>query len=261
MTIQTPDLVGQDRAAGVLTLTLAGGKAHPLSLRMIGALQGALDAALADPEVRVIVIHGPGPIFCAGHDLKEIARHRADADGGAAFLRELFEACARMMTTLAEAPKPTIAMVEGIATAAGLQMVAACDLAFAAEGARFQLPGVNNGGFCSTPAVAVSRAVSRKHLMELLLSGEVFGADWALNAGLVNRVFPAEALEAETRAFAATLAGRNPGPVQRGIATLNAQAGLPLAEAYAVSGETMLGHFMDPARVEQERKGRFAASE
>jgi enoyl-CoA hydratase/carnithine racemase len=166
-----------------------------------------------------------------------------------------------MMTTLAEAPKPTIAMVEGIATAAGLQMVAACDLAFVAEGARFQLPGVNNGGFCSTPAVAVSRAVSRKHLMELLLSGEVFGADWALNAGLVNRVFPAAALEVETRAFATTLAGRNPGPVQRGIATLNAQAGLPLAEAYAVSGETMLGHFMDPARVEQESKGRFAASE
>ncbi len=258
MTIQQPEFLGSALEDGVLTLTLGGGKAHPLSLTMIGTLKAALDAAIADAAVKVIVIHGPGPIFCAGHDLKEISHHRADADHGQAFLQELFDACAAMMTTLAEAPKPTIAMVEGSATAAGLQMVASCDLAFVSEAARFQLPGVNNGGFCSTPAVAVSRALSRKHLMELLLSGDVLDADWALSAGLVNRVLPADRLAQETADFARRLAGRNAGPVQRGIATLNAQMHLPLAEAYAVSGVTMLGHFMDPDRIAQESRGKFA---
>jgi len=261
MTIQQPDFVGSALEEGVLTLTLGAGKAHALSRTMIGALHGALEAALADDAVKVILIHGPGSIFCAGHDLKEIARHRADPDEGASFLRDLFDACAALMVTLAEAPKPTIAMVEGIATAAGLQMVASCDLAFVSEDARFQLPGVNNGGFCSTPAVAVSRAVSRKHLMELLLSGEAVDADWALGAGLVNRVLPAERLEAETRDFARRLAARNAGPLQRGIATLNTQMLLPLKEAYAVSGETMLGHFMDPVRVAMASQGRFAKGE
>lgn len=261
MTIQDPAHVTPALDAGVLTLTLGGGKAHALSLAMIGALHGALRDALADPEVRVILLHGPGPIFCAGHDLKEIARHRDDPDSGEAFLRDLFDACAAMMVTLAEAPKPTVAMIEGIATAAGLQMVASCDLAFASEDARFQLPGVNNGGFCSTPAVAVSRAVGRKALMELLLSGEVFDAAWARDAGLVNRVFPADRLEHETRDFTRRLAERNPGPIARGTATLNAQMTLPLAEAYAASGETMLGHFMDPERLAREARSKFARPE
>ncbi len=162
------------------------------------------------------------------------------------------------MQAVAACPKPTIAMVEGIATAAGLQLTAACDLTFASDDARFQLPGVNNGGFCTTPAVAVSRAISRKHLMELLLSGEVFDADWALNAGLVNRVFAPEELAEATRDFARTLAGRNPGPIATGKGTLNAHADLPLSEAYALANETMVGHFMDPARLEREKQSRFS---
>ncbi|WP_375689591.1 enoyl-CoA hydratase-related protein [Pseudooceanicola sp. LIPI14-2-Ac024] len=257
--IQQPVLVARDLADGVMTLTLGGGKAHPLSLAMIEELTAALEATIADDEARVILLHGPGPIFCAGHDLKEINRRREeDADDGVAFLGTLFDACARLMVTIAEAPKPTIALVEGIATAAGLQMVASCDMAFAAPAARFQLPGVNNGGFCSTPSVAVSRAVSRKHLMELLLSGEQFDTDWALNAGLVNRVLPADHVVEETRAFARTLAGRNAGPITNGIRTLKAQMDLPLAEAYALSRDTMIGHFTDPVRMEMARASKFA---
>lgn len=253
-----PDLVTARISGGLQTLTLGGGKAHPLSLTMIRTLHAALDAARADPEVNAVLLHGPGPIFCAGHDLKEINRHAADPDDGRAFLEELFDACAAMMLAISESPKPVIALVEGIATAAGCQMVASCHMAFAAEGARFQLPGVNNGGFCTTPAVAVSRAVSRKHLMELLLSGETLGTDWALNAGLINRVLPAGEVEAAARAFAEGVAARNPGPIQNGIDTLNAHRTLPLEEAYGMARDTMIGHFMDPRRREMAAKSKFA---
>ena len=200
----------------MLTLTLGNGVAHPLSLGMIRALHQAINDAVANPDVRVIVIDGPGHIFCAGHDLKEIARHRADDDGGRAYLNTLFEACADLMQAIARCPKPTIAAVEGIATAAGLQLVAACDLAFAADTATFCLPGVRSGGFCTTPAVAVARSVGRKALMELLLSGEDRGADWALRVGLVNEVLPVAELASRVETFARTLATRNPGPIREG---------------------------------------------
>ena len=157
----TPDLVTTTLEDGVATVTLGGGKAHPLSSAMIGALHAAITSANENPDARVIVIDGPGHIFCAGHDLKEIARHRTDADDGLAYLQRLFDDCAAMMQAVTYSATPTIAMVDGIATAAGLQLVAACDLAFASHNATFCLPGVNNGGFCTTPAVAVSRAVSR----------------------------------------------------------------------------------------------------
>ncbi|MGH1423402.1 MAG: enoyl-CoA hydratase-related protein [Pseudooceanicola sp.] len=253
-----PDLVTTDLNEGLLTLTLGGGKAHALSLAMIGAIHAALKAAADDADVRVIMIHGPGPIFCAGHDLKEINRHSGDADEGRAFLRDLFDACAEMMQAIAGSSKPVIAVVEGIATAAGCQMVASCHMAFAADGARFQLPGVNNGGFCTTPAVAVSRAVPRKHLMELLLSGDTFGTDWAMNAALINRVCPPDQVVAEARAFAAGVAARNPGPIQSGIDTLNAHGGLGLEQAYGMARETMIGHFMDPRRRAIAAASKFA---
>lgn len=255
--MQTPDLVTAHLAQGVLTLTLGNGRAHPLSRAMIAALHGALTAAAADPEVRVIVIDGPGHIFCAGHDLKEIARHRTDADDGRAYITELFNECAAMMQAVTASPKPTIAMVGGIATAAGLQLVAACDMAFASHDASFCLPGVTNGGFCTTPAVAVSRAVGRKHLMELLLSGTPKPADWALRAGLVNDVLDPAALEAHTMAFATTLATRNPGPIAEGKPVTHAQLDQPLADAYALATQTMIGHFMDPGRIAREKTSRF----
>lgn len=253
-----PDLVTTDVSEGLFTLTLGGGKAHPLSLAMIRAVHDAIDAAVADASVTVILLHGPGPIFCAGHDLKEINRHAADPDEGRAFLAELFDACAAMMQAIAGSSKPVIALVEGIATAAGCQMVASSHMAFAADTARFQLPGVNNGGFCTTPAVGVSRVVSRKHLMELLLSGETMDADWALNAGLINRALPAEEVVEATRAFALGVAARNPGPIQSGIETLNAHLGLPLDQAYDMARDTMIGHFMDPRRREMAAQSKFA---
>lgn len=252
-----PDLVTASREAGVLTLTLGAGKAHPLSLAMIEALHAELKAAETDPEARVIVIHGPGHIFCAGHDLKEIARHRDDPDHGEAFLRSLFEACARMMQAVHDHPRPTIAMVEGIATAAGLQLVAACDLAFASHDATVCLPGVKNGGFCTTPAVAVSRAVGRKHLMQLALSGAPQSAKWALGAGLFNEVLDPEALGARVREFAQELATRNPTPIALGKQATYAHLDLPLAQAYDMATEVMIGHFMDPDRIAHEMTSRF----
>ncbi len=253
--MRAADLVGETLSEGVLTLTLGAPPAHPLSLEMIRALHGALGRAALDAQVRVIVIHGPGRIFCAGHDLKEIARHRADADRGRAFLERLFAACAQMMQAVTNAPQPTIAMVEGLATAAGLQLVAACDLAFAAPGAEFCLPGVNNGGFCTTPAVAVSRNLSRKHVMEMALSGERFDAEWARGAGLVNRIIPAERLAAEVTAFARRLASRHAPALALGKKTLHRQLEMPLEQAYAVATEAMIAHFMDPHRIAEELAG------
>lgn len=256
--MQTPDLVTTTLDQGVLTLTLGAGKAHPLSLAMIRALHAALDAAAKNPDARVLVIHGPGHIFCAGHDLKEIARHSHDADNGAAFLRELFEACGEMMQAVHFHPLPTIAMVEGIATAAGLQLVAACDLAFASQNATFCLPGVKNGGFCTTPAVAVSRAVGRKHLMQLALSGAPQSADWALRAGLINELTAPEDLAAHTYDFARTLATRNPGAITEGKRAIYTHLDMPLVDAYPMATEVMIGHFMDPTRHDYDTDTRWS---
>lgn len=249
----TEPLVDEMLEDGVLTLTLGGGKAHALSSAMLGALNEVLCRAGRDEAVRVIVLQGPGHIFCAGHDLKEIARHRQDADQGEAYLRRLLDDCAEMMQRLTIGPKPTIAMVDGIATAAGAQVVAACDLAFASERATFSLPGVKNGGFCSTPLVAVGRAISRKHAMEMALSGASYDAEWALSVGLINRICPSNGLADEVRAFAATLATRHAPAISLGKATFHAQLEAPLAEAYQHAGESMLHHFMDPFRVAKEQ--------
>ena len=241
-------LLSEVLSEGVLTLTLGRAPAHPLSRAMIGTLHDALRRAGQDDAVRVVVIHGPGRIFCAGHDLKEIARHRADADEGRAFVEDLFEACSAMMLEVTRLPKPVIAMIEGIATAAGLQLVAACDLAYATPEATFCLPGVQNGGFCTTPAVAVSRAIGRKAVMEMALTGAAYDADWALAAGLINRIVPADALPGVVGELARTLAARNPGPVGLGKQTLYRHLDLSLEEAYALATPVMVDHFMDPGR-------------
>ena len=255
--MQSLPLVDVDDADGVRTLTLGAAPAHPLSLAMITAIHAELHLAAENPGVNVLILSAPGHIFCAGHDLKEINRHRDAPDHGEAFLVELFEACADMMLALATFSKPTIAMVDGIATAAGLQMVASCDLAFASPRAQFRLPGVNNGGFCTTPAVAVSRCIGQKHLMDLLLSGENKSADWALNAGLVSRVIASDTLDQETRAFATTLASRNAGPIAAGKAVLHAHRDLPLKDAYALATPVMVSHFMDKGRLAAEKTSKF----
>lgn len=254
------ELLTQSLTDGVLTLTLGNGRAHALSHGMINALRTAIMVADADSDTRVIVIEGPGHIFCAGHDLKEIASHRADPDHGRAYLAALFEDCSTMMQALTNCRKPTIAMVDGIATAAGLQLVAACDLAYASDRATFCLPGVNNGGFCTTPAVAVSRAIGRKHMMELLLSGETRDAAWGLRTGVVNEVLGQNALRDHTYAFARKLATRNPGPISDGKTCTIAHLDQDLATAYAMATETMIGHFMDPGRLEHEGRSQFSGA-
>lgn len=250
-------LVGETLEGGVLTLTLGAAPAHPLSRAMIDALDAALARAEANADVRVVLIHGAGRIFCAGHDLKEMARHRGDADNGTAFLTSLFEACSAMMLRLAHMPKPTIAAATGIATAAGLQLMASCDMAIAGPDATFCLPGVNNGGFCTTPAVAVSRTIGQKALMELMLTGEALDADWALRTGLITRV--AKDPLAEAQALAATLATRNPGPIAAGKAALHAHLETSLEEAYAIATPVMVGHFLDEGRLKAEAEdGRWS---
>ncbi|MEM8576763.1 MAG: enoyl-CoA hydratase-related protein [Pseudomonadota bacterium] len=248
--MQTEPLIAQRLEDGVLHLALGAAPAHPLSHGMIRALDAALREAEATAEVRAVLLHGEGRIFCAGHDLKEMARHRSDPDRGEAFLTQLFEDCSAMMLRLARLPTPTIAAVEGIATAAGLQLMSACDVAIVGPQARFALPGVVNGGFCTTPAVAVSRVFGQKALMELALTGTPMDADWALRTGLVTRVV--EDPLAEAQAFAATLATRNPGPIAAGKAALHAHIGVPLEEAYAIATPVMVSHFLDEGRLAAE---------
>lgn len=245
------DLVVAALDEGVLTLTLGAAPAHPLSLAMIVELRQALERAAADVAVKVILIHGPGRIFCAGHDLKEIARHRDDDDRGLAFIKRLFSECEILMKTISRSLKPSIAVVEGLATAAGLQLVAACDLAFVSESASFCLPGVKTGGFCTTPAVAVGRNLPRKLIAEMTLSAENFDAEWARQAGLVNRILPAAELLDFSRDFARRLAARYTDTVGKGKQTLYWQLEMPLDQAYAHATEVMISHFMDPERIDK----------
>ncbi|WP_323783319.1 enoyl-CoA hydratase-related protein [Thalassovita sp.] len=252
MNTQDIPLIEAEDKDKVRLLRLGKAPAHPLSRAMIRALHDQIRQALADTRINVIVLEGPGHIYCAGHDLKEIGRHRADPDHGRAYLVELFTECSALMQDITLSPKPTIAMVDGIATAGGLQLAAACDLIFASSRASFCLPGVKNGGFCTTPAVAVSRSLSRKHMMEMALSGDTFDADWALSAGLVNRVFPSEQLSAATMEFAQQIASYHSTAIADGKRMLHDQLEMPLDRAYAEATEVMVGHFMDPVRIRAE---------
>ena len=245
-------LVAATRNGPALVLSLGAAPAHPLSLAMIRDLHAALDNAAESAEVSLVVIEGAGHIFCAGHDLKEIARHREDADHGKAYLTELFTACGAMMQRLVGMPQATLARVEGIATAGGLQLVASCDLAYATPEATFALPGVRNGGFCTTPAVAVSRAVGRRALMDLALTGRPRDAGWAERVGLVNAVYPSAEIDTAVAELADILSRGTPAAIAAGKAMTYAQLEMPLAQAYAEATEVMIGHFMDPARIARD---------
>jgi enoyl-CoA hydratase/carnithine racemase len=221
---------------GVATLTLnRGDRFNPLSSAMIAALQAELDAIGADPEVRVVVLAAEGRGFSAGHDLKEMRAHTSDK----AWQRKLFDDCSRMMLALTRLPQPVIARVHGIATAAGCQLVSMCDLAVASETASFALPGVNIGVFCSTPAVGVGRNVGRKRSMELLLTGQPIDARTALQWGLVNRVVPADQLDAEIRKFTDIILARSAATIRMGKETFYRQIDAALPSAYDVASETM----------------------
>ena len=237
----SPALVRRDIQGGVATLTLqAPASRNALSLAMIEALMSEFAAIGADPSIRVVVVAGDGPALSAGHDLKELRAHRNDADRGQAFYERVMTRCAELMQRIVALPKPVIAAVEGVATAAGCQLVASCDLAIAGDHARFALPGVGIGLFCSTPLVAVGRAVSRKHAMEMALTGALYGADEAERFGLVNRVVPAGKALAEAQELAATIAARSPATLAIGKRAFYRQMEMPLAEAYAAAACAMV---------------------
>jgi len=225
---------------GVAWLTLNRPAArNALSVALMGAVQDALDAVARDAAVKVVVIAANGPGFCAGHDLRELR-----ANPGRQHYEAVFRQCARLMTTIVRLPKPVIARVHGIATAAGCQLVASCDLAVAASDARFATPGVNIGLFCSTPMVALSRAVPRKAAMEMLLTGEMIGADEAQRLGLVNRVVAPDNLDAAVAELARTIASKSPLVLKIGKEAFYRQAELDLDAAYAYASDVMVTNMM-----------------
>lgn len=229
---------------GVLRLTLANPPANALSVSVMRELQQALDDAAGNRQVRVIIIAAGGSVFCAGHDLKEMTAHRADADGGRLFYAETMAICSKMMTSIVRHPRPVIAEVDGIATAAGCQLVASCDLAVASERAAFATPGVNIGLFCSTPMVALSRNVGRKQAMEMLLTGEKIDAGTARDFGLVNRVVPHDGLSAATAMFADRIAAKSTRTLKTGKEAFYQQLEMGLSEAYEHAAKVMVENMM-----------------
>ncbi len=230
---------------GVLRLVLNDPSSrNSLSETMIEALHEALEEAAGDPEVRVIVISAMGPVYCSGHNLKEITAHRSGEDGGEGYFKTLFQACAGLMLAIVRNPKPVVAEVQGMASAAGCQLVASCDLAVASEAAQFCTPGVNIGLFCSTPMVALSRNVGSKHAMEMLLTGDAVTAEDALRIGLVNRVVPPNMLAEAVDALAGKIAEKSQMTVKTGKQAFYTQKELSLDEAYAFTARVMAENMM-----------------
>jgi enoyl-CoA hydratase/carnithine racemase len=237
MDAPTPLLLSA-RDGAVLRLTLNRPRArNALSSALMRELLVAVEDA--GPDVRVIVIAAEGPVFSSGHDLKELTALRADGDAGKAAFAALFTQCSKLMQTIVKSPAPVIAQVQGVATAAGCQLVASCDLALASTAARFATPGVDIGLFCSTPMVALSRNVARKHAMEMLLTGEMVDAETAKAIGLINRVVPPEILEAETLALAEQIAAKPHRTIRTGKEAFYRQLEMPLDAAYDYTARVM----------------------
>src|SRR5437764_9147396 len=237
-------LVGSDKQGPVLRLTLNNPPANALSLEVMAALQSALDAAAEDDSIRVIVIGASGKLFSGGHDLKQMTAHRANPDRGQAYFERTFAICSRLMQTIVEHPKPVIAEVDGIATAAGCQLVASCDLAIASDRSRFGVNGIDVGLFCSTPAVALTRNVTIKRAMELLLTGEMIDAATALEFGLVNRVVASDSLREAVNACAQTIAAKSPLAVRLGKQGVHEQGRMGLADAYEHASRVMVENML-----------------
>jgi enoyl-CoA hydratase/carnithine racemase len=236
----TEAVLSQFLHQGVLRLTLNRPAArNALSMALMTSLLEALDRAARDAECRVVVIAGAGPAFCAGHDLRELRAMNDSAQGKREFYERTFALCSDLMLKIVRLPKPVIAEVHGIATAAGCQLVASCDLAVAADDARFATPGVNIGLFCSTPMVALSRAVGRKAAMEMLLTGELIDAEKANALGLINRVVPGAELHSAVDALAQQIAAKSAFTVAIGKEAFYRQAELDLAGAYRYAAEVM----------------------
>ncbi|WP_427312790.1 enoyl-CoA hydratase [Cupriavidus sp. H39] len=244
--VDAPLLTESRDAAGVARLTMTRPQAfNALSEGLLDALTDALRRLAADDSVRVVVLAGAGKAFCAGHDLREM-RAAPSHD----YYRGLFDRCTRMMMAIQRMPQPVIARVQGIATAAGCQLVAMCDLAVAADDARFAVSGVNLGLFCSTPGVALSRNLHRKQAMEMLLTGDMIDAASARERGLVNRVVPAGELDAEVARLAASICAKPAAAVAAGKGLFYRQLEMGIEAAYQLAGQTMACNMMDDAALE-----------
>lgn len=233
-----------DTGAIAHLLMNAPDRLNALSDEMLAALQEQFDNLQDDGTIRCVILSGSGKAFCAGHDLKQMTHGRQNPDGGKAYFKDLFDRCARMMMSIQSLPQPVIAQVHGIATAAGCQLVATCDLAVAAQGTRFGVNGVNIGLFCSTPMVALSRNIPTKQAFEMLTTGQFVDADRAVTLGLINRAVPEDTLAAETSALAETIASKLGTAVKIGKQAYYQQLQMPLAQAYTYTGDVMVENMM-----------------
>jgi len=241
---------------GILRLTLNdNARRNALSEAMLAALTDQIAKATERADVRVVVLAAQGPAFSAGHDLKELSAHRTGPDGGRDYFTHIMNSCSNLMTEIVACSKPVIAEVSGVATAAGCQLVASCDLAVAAQSARFSTPGVHIGLFCSTPMVALSRNISRKHAMEMLLTGDMVSAERACEIGLVNRVVPEAELTSETMKLAQQVASKSSHTIAIGKRAFYEQAQMDLSQAYAYASQVMVENML--TRDAQEGIGAF----
>jgi enoyl-CoA hydratase/carnithine racemase len=241
---EAPILLREDKGSiAILTLNRPQAR-NSLSEAMLETLGNALTAIARERSVRALVLAANGPAFCAGHDLKEINAHRTDADRGRAYFKRIMELCSTVMQQIVTLPQPVIAAVHATATAAGCQLVASCDLAVASETAKFATPGVNIGLFCSTPMVALSRNVSRKHAMEMLLTGDLIPAEDAAQIGLINRFVAPGSERAQALALAEKIAGKSALTVKIGKEAFYRQAEMPLADAYKYASEVMVENML-----------------
>lgn len=233
-------ILERNDTGAVARLTMnAPERLNALSDEMLSALQAELDTLRKDTSIRAVILAGQGKAFCAGHDLKQMTAGRQSEDGGKAYFNDLFSRCAKVMMSIQSLPQPVIAQVHGIATAAGCQLVATCDMAVAAEDTRFGVNGVNIGLFCSTPMVALSRNIPRKQAFEMLTTGEFISAERAADLGLVNRVVPMTHLEQEANALAEQVASKLGVAVKIGKEAFYQQLLMPLDQAYAYTGDVM----------------------
>ncbi|MEI6113791.1 MAG: enoyl-CoA hydratase [Burkholderiales bacterium] len=239
-------VLSQDLGNGIVRLTLNRPQAfNSLSESLLAALQAELERLDKDPAARVVILAAAGKAYCTGHDLREMR-----ADPSQEYYERLFTTCARMMMTIQHLTKPVIAEVQGVATAAGCQLVAMCDLAVAAAGSRFAVSGINLGLFCSTPSVALSRNVSRKRALEMLLTGDFISAEEARDYGLINRVVPPDELQSATEALALRIAAKPQIAIEMGKRLFYAQLETGIEQAYHLAGETMACNMMHPDTLE-----------
>jgi len=253
--IDQPTLAISEHDGYVIVTLNRPASRNPLSESMLDALKASFASLAPRRDIRAILLNANGPVFSAGHDLKEMTAHRQDADRGRSYFTDILGRCSTLMQSILALPQPVIAVVEGIATAAGCQLVASCDLAIAGAEAKFSTPGVHIGLFCSTPMVALSRTLSRKHAMEMLLLGEMVSAEEALRFGLINRVTPAGAALEEAERMARRIASKSPLTVSIGKRAFYEQADMTLDEAYRHASRVMVENML--ARDAEEGIGAF----